>query len=110
MRVVLKHAVRARPHPTQLGVTGRAKLAVGGVFRENKERRRRLAGPSEEIRNMASTAVEVPVRTQPSWIVSPRVDLLWFTLGGAAVAYAFWALWRFAHAPLLLLVAIWAIV
>jgi len=59
---------------------------------------------------MASTAVEVPARAQPRWIVSARVDLLWFTLGGAAVAYAFWALWRFAHAPLLLLVAVWAIV
>src|SRR5437588_8210441 len=59
---------------------------------------------------MASTAVEVPVRAQPSWIVSARADLLWFTLGGAAVAYAFWALWRFAHASLLLLVAVWAIV
>ena len=59
---------------------------------------------------MASTVVEVPLRTQPRWIVSARVDLLWFTLGGAAVAYAFWALWRFAHAPLLLLVAVWAIV
>src|SRR5438094_2134597 len=59
---------------------------------------------------MASTAVEVSARTQPSWIVSGRVDLAWFTLGGAAVAYAFWALWRFAHAPLLRLVAVWAVV
>ena len=31
-------------------------------------------------------------------------------MGGAASAYAFWALWRFTHVPLLLLVAVWAIV
>src|SRR3989442_11158060 len=36
---------------------------------------------------MASTAVEVSAHTEPSWIVSARADLLWFTLGGAAVGY-----------------------
>jgi len=46
----------------------------------------------------------------PRWIVSERTDLLWFTLGGVGAAYVFWALWRFTHVPLLLLVAIWAIV
>lgn len=60
---------------------------------------------------MATTAVEVPATARSaSWIVSERTDLLWFTLGGAATGYAFWALWKFAHVPLLLLVAIWAIV
>jgi hypothetical protein len=59
---------------------------------------------------VATAAVEVQGRRQAGWIVSERADLLWFTLGGAAAAYFFWALWRFAHAPLLLLVAIWAIV
>jgi len=59
---------------------------------------------------MASAVVEVQQRQRWGWIVSERVDLHWFTLGGAAVAYLFWALWRFAHIPLLLLVAIWAIV
>lgn len=54
----------------------------------------------------------VPTRAsiRPGWIISERTDLLWFTVGGAAAAYAFWGLWRFAHVPLLLLVAIWAIV
>jgi len=60
---------------------------------------------------MATTALEVPATARrASWIVSVRTDLLWFTLGGAATGYAFWALWKFAHVPLLLLVAIWAIV
>lgn len=60
---------------------------------------------------MATTAVEVPATARPaSWIVSERTDLLWFTLGGAGTGYAFWALWKFAHVPMLLLVAIWAIV
>jgi len=61
---------------------------------------------------MATTTIAVPaqVSARPGWIVSGRTDLLWFTLGGAGAAYAFWALWRFAHVPLLLLVAIWAIV
>jgi hypothetical protein len=59
---------------------------------------------------MATVAVQVQERQQWGWIVSERADLLWFTLGGATAAYLFWALWRFAHAPLLLLVAIWAIV
>jgi hypothetical protein len=44
------------------------------------------------------------------WIISKRTDLLWFTLGGAAAGYVFWALWRYTHVPLLLLVAIWAVV
>jgi len=48
--------------------------------------------------------------TGAKWIVSERADLLWFTIGGVAAAYAFWALWRFTHVPLLLLVAIWAVV
>jgi hypothetical protein len=59
---------------------------------------------------MASAAVEIQARQRLCWIVSERVDLLWFTLGGAAVAYLFWVLWRFTHVPLLLLVAIWAVV
>lgn len=59
-----------------------------------------------------TTTVAIPARapTKPGWIVSPRTDVLWFTLGGAAAGYAFWAFWRFTHVPLLLLVAIWAIV
>ena len=60
---------------------------------------------------MATTvAIQVPAPTKSNWIVSSRTDLLWFTVGGAASGYAFWALWRFTHVPLLLLVAIWAIV
>ncbi len=59
---------------------------------------------------MATAAVSVEEKREPRWIVSERADLLWFTVGGAAAAYLFWALWRFAHVPLLLLVAIWAIV
>jgi hypothetical protein len=59
---------------------------------------------------MATATVGVQVKAQPAWIVSPRADLLWFTVGGAASAYIFWALWRFMHVPLLLLVAIWAFV
>ena len=59
---------------------------------------------------MATATVEVPVATKSGWIVSARTDLFWFTLGGAAAAYAFWGLWRYANVPLLLLVAIWAIV
>src|SRR5262252_1667765 len=59
---------------------------------------------------MATAAIEVEASAPSRWIVSGRTDLLWFTLGGAAAAYAFWALWRFAHVPLLLLVAVWAIV
>jgi len=59
---------------------------------------------------MATAAIDVPVRTRTNWLISERTDLLWFTVGGAAAGYAFWALWRFAHAPLLLLVAVWAIV
>ena len=47
---------------------------------------------------------------RPGWIVSARADFLWFTVGGAASAYIFWALWRFTHVPLILLVAIWAVV
>jgi hypothetical protein len=61
---------------------------------------------------MASTSIAVPaqVAAKPGWIISGRTDILWFTVGGAAAAYIFWALWRFTHVPLLLLVAIWAIV
>ena len=61
---------------------------------------------------MATTTLDVQARvdTMPKWIISGRTDLLWFTVGGAATAYAFWALWRFTHVPLLLLVAIWAVV
>jgi hypothetical protein len=55
-----------------------------------------------------AAAVQLPAR--PGWIISERTDLLWFTVGGAAAAYCFWALWRFTHVPLLLLVAVWAIV
>jgi hypothetical protein len=57
-----------------------------------------------------ATAVAVEARARASWIISERTDLLWFTLGGASAAYIFWALWRFAHVPLILLVAVWAIV
>ena len=59
---------------------------------------------------MATAVATVQSRQRPGWIVSERTDLLWFSLGGACVAYVFWALWRFAHVPLLLLVAIWAVV
>ncbi|MGO8786183.1 MAG: hypothetical protein ACLQVL_02205 [Terriglobia bacterium] len=59
---------------------------------------------------MATAVVGVQERVRPGWIVSPRADVLWFTLGGAASAYIFWALWRFTHVPLILLVAIWAVV
>lgn len=59
---------------------------------------------------MEAGTLEVRARPETSWIISERVDLLWFTLGGVAAAYIFWALWRFLHVPLLLLVAIWAIV
>ena len=59
---------------------------------------------------MATTAIGVEERTRPSWIVSARADILWFTVGGAASAYTFWLLWRFSHVPLIVLVAIWAII
>ena len=59
---------------------------------------------------MATAIVQAQAPAQPSWIISGRTDLLWFTAGGVAAAYIFWGLWRFVHAPLLLLVAIWAIV
>ncbi|HEV3279684.1 MAG TPA: hypothetical protein VG860_23045 [Terriglobia bacterium] len=61
---------------------------------------------------MATTTIAVSAQAPATsgWIVSPRTDVLWFTVGGAAAAYIFWALWRFTHVPLLLLVAIWAIV
>ena len=61
---------------------------------------------------MATATLSSPARqrAQPSWIISERADLLGFSLGGAAAGYLFWALWRFAHIPLLLLVAIWAVV
>ena len=61
---------------------------------------------------MATTTIATRAQTlaKPGWIISQRTDLLWFTAGGAASAYIFWALWRFTHVPLLLLVAIWAVV
>ncbi len=58
---------------------------------------------------MATAVVDVRSQSRASWIISPWTDLVWFTLGGAAAGYAFWALWRYAHVPLLLLVAVWAI-
>jgi hypothetical protein len=59
---------------------------------------------------MATSALDMQVRPGSSWIISDRTDLLWFTVGGAAAGYAFWALWRYTQVPLLLLVAIWAVV
>jgi hypothetical protein len=59
---------------------------------------------------MATATLGVEQRVRPSWIVSARADVLWFTVGGAASAFAFWGLWRFTHVPLILLVAIWAVV
>jgi hypothetical protein len=62
---------------------------------------------------MSTAAIAVnPAQAAPraKWIVSPSTDLLWFTIGGVSAAYVFWALWRFTHVPLLLMVAIWAIV
>jgi hypothetical protein len=59
---------------------------------------------------MATAVVGVQERVRPGWIVSPRADLAWFTVGGVASAYIFWALWRFTHVPLIVLVAIWAVV
>lgn len=61
---------------------------------------------------MATATIAVPTQAPPKagWIVSGRTDLLWFTVGGVAAGYIFWALWRFTHVPLLLLVAIWAII
>lgn len=59
---------------------------------------------------MATRTLATLVQPRASWIISEKTDLVWFTIGGAAAAYAFWALWRYAHAPLLLLVALWAIV
>jgi len=59
---------------------------------------------------MATAVAAVQKTSQPTWIVSAGADLGWFTLGGAAAAYIFWALWRFAHVPLIVLVAIWAVI
>lgn len=52
------------------------------------------------------------VQTKPPirWIISGQTDVAWFTLGGVAASYIFWALWRFTSIPLILLVAIWGIV
>jgi hypothetical protein len=58
----------------------------------------------------ATATAAIPATQKAHWIISARADLLWFTVGGVASAYIFWALWRFAHAPLILLVAIWALV
>lgn len=55
---------------------------------------------------MATAAVEISTPLQSRWIISAKTDLMWFSVGGVAAAYLFWALWRFAHAPLPLLVAI----
>lgn len=59
---------------------------------------------------MATATLPVQAPPRSGWIISERTDLVWFTVGGVAAAYIFWALWRFTHVPLLLLVAIWAIV
>lgn len=59
---------------------------------------------------MATTMSEVHRRIESNWIISGRTDILWFTLGGAAAGYIFWALWKFTQVPLLVLVAVWAIV
>jgi hypothetical protein len=59
---------------------------------------------------MATAAIGIREAARPAWIVSARADILWFTVGGAASAYIFWALWRFTHVPLILLVAIWAVI
>lgn len=59
---------------------------------------------------VAATLPGVASTPRPKWIVSPSTDLAWFTIGGVASAYLFWALWRFTHVPLLLMVAVWAIV
>ncbi len=58
----------------------------------------------------AITAVPIELRHPARWIISSKTDLAWFTLGGVAASYGFWALWRFSHIPLLLLVAVWGIV
>ncbi|MGH9356016.1 MAG: hypothetical protein ACRD10_07795, partial [Terriglobia bacterium] len=59
---------------------------------------------------MATAAAPLALKHPARWIVSSKTDLAWFTLGGVAASYAFWALWRFSHIPLLLLVAVWGIV
>ena len=59
---------------------------------------------------MATATLPVQSAIRPRWIISDKTDLLWFSIGGAAAGYLFWALWRFTHVPLLLLVAVWAIV
>jgi hypothetical protein len=59
---------------------------------------------------MATTTMDLESAAKPGWIISARTDLLWFTLGGAASAYIFWALWKFTSVPLIVLVAVWAIV
>ena len=59
---------------------------------------------------MATATIGVQEGVRPSWIVSARADILWFTVGGAASAYIFWALWRFTHVPLIVLVGIWAVI
>ena len=59
---------------------------------------------------MATATLPVQSAARPRWIISDKTDLLWFSMGGAAAGYLFWVLWRFTHVPLLLLVAVWAIV
>ena len=59
---------------------------------------------------MATATIGVQEGSRPSWIVSARADILWFTVGGAASAFIFWALWRFSHVPLIVLVGIWAVI
>jgi hypothetical protein len=59
---------------------------------------------------MATQTLDTRAIRPSGWIISPQADLLWFTVGGAGAAYAFWALWKFTQIPLIVLVAVWAIV
>lgn len=68
---------------------------------------------------MATATVDVKApRRNTNWIISGKTDLFWFSAGGVAAAYLFWAIWAFAgayghnvqHVVLLALVAIWAMV
>ena len=66
--------------------------------------------PVKGLPLMATATIGVQEGSRPSWIVSARADILWFTVGGAASAFIFWALWRFSHVPLIVLVGIWAVI